>query len=404
MNLLETFTLAFEALKERRLRSTLTILMVIMGASLIVALDGTGNGFTAFIDNQFSTLGSNIIIIQPRSSSFKMDTTTIDAISDIEGVSEVIPFIQQISSVSSGSEDQSVVIVGVDQSKLPILFPTISLQSGDYVASSDSIGILLGSEVTHSDSASGPFATIGQTIMMKYQRYEGQKPIVSQLAFSVRGTLNTIGSSIVPVDQMVFISLSSANNFFDRGSVYDGVYMITGSSDTNSAVQNRIRNRYSSDITITSPQAIANVIDNIKGGVYLFISIVAYVSLLVASVGIITTLHTSMMERTKEIGLLKAIGFSNTLVLTLFLNEATIIGIIGGFIGLGSGIGLSFLMSNFVGGSFRIGGEGVQIIPWFSPTTLFTTWLLCVGLSMISGFYPAWRASRLDPVVALRQE
>jgi putative ABC transport system permease protein len=254
------------------------------------------------------------------------------------------------------------------------------------------------------DSASGPFANIGQTIKLKYQRYDGQKPIVSQRAFSVRGTLNTIGSSIVPVDQMVFISLSAADNFFERRGIYDGVYVVTESTGINSMVQSRIRTLYSSDITITSPQAIANVIDNIKSGVYLFISIVAYVSLLVASVGIITTLHTSMMERIKEIGLLKAIGFSNTLVLTLFLNEAAIIGIVGGCIGIGSGIGLSFVMSNFVGRSFRIGGTSVQIIPWFSPMTLFATWLLCVALSMVSGFYPAWRASRLDPVVALRQE
>lgn len=404
MKLLETFSLAYEALKERRLRSTLTILMVVMSASLIIALDGTGNGFTNFIDSQFNTLGTNVIILQPRSSSFKMDKTAIDTISKIDGVSEVIAYIQQISTISSEGADQTAVVVGVDQSKLPILFPTISLQSGAYVASSDSVGILLGSEVTHMDSTSGSFANIGQTIKLKYQRYDGQKPIVSQRAFSVRGTLNTIGSSIVPVDQMVFISLSAADNFFERGGIYDGVYVVTESTGINSMVQNRIRTLYSSDITITSPQAIANVIDNIKSGVYLFISIVAYVSLLVASVGIITTLHTSMMERIKEIGLLKAIGFSNTLVLTLFLNEAAIIGIVGGCIGIGFGIGLSFVMSTFVGRSFRIGGTSVLIIPWFSPMTLFATWLLCVALSMVSGFYPAWRASRLDPVVALRQE
>jgi len=404
MNLVETFSLAYEALKERRLRSTLTIIMVVMGASLIIALDGTGNGFSGFIDSQFKTLGTNVIILQPRSSSFKMDKTFIDSISKIEGVSEVIPYIQQISPISSGGEDQSTIVVGVDQSKLPLLFPTISLQNGAYVASSDSVGIALGSEIADTDSASGPFASVGQTAKLKYQRYEGTKPVISQRAFSVRGTLNTIGSSIVPVDNMVFISLSAADSFFERGGIYDGVYVVTEGTELNSAVQNRIRDRYSSDITITSPQAIANVIDNIKSGVYLFITIVAYVSLLVASVGIITTLHTSMMERIKEIGLLKALGFNNTLVLTLFLDEAAIIGIVGGCIGMGSGIGLAYVMSSFVGKSFKISGTSIQIIPSFNPVTLLNTWLLCVILSMISGFYPAWRASRLDPVVALRHE
>jgi len=405
MNIVETFSLAYEALKERRLRSTLTILMVVMGASLIIALDGTGNGFSNFIDNQFKTLGTNVLILQPRSSSFKMDTVTIDTISDIEGIAEVIPYIQRISPISAGGEHQTAVIIGVDQSMLPLLFPTINLQSGAYVASSDNIGVLLGSEIVHIDSPSGSFANISQTTKLKYQKYQGTKPIVSQRAFSVRGILDTLGSSIVPVDQMAFISLSAANTFFERGGVYDGLYVLTENIESNSKVQSRIRARYSSDITITSTQSIANVIGNVKSGVYLFISIVAYVSLLVASVGIITTLHTSMMERIKEIGLLKAMGFNNSIVLTLFLNEATIIGIVGGFIGIGSGIGLSYLMSYFVSNSFGMGGIGVvQILPSFNSITLFTTWLLCVGLSIISGLYPAWHASRLDPVVALRHE
>jgi putative ABC transport system permease protein len=404
MNILETLSLAFEALKERRVRSILTILMVIMGASLIIALDGTGNGFQTFIDSQFNTLGTNVIIIQPRASSFRMDKTTIDTISRIDGVTDVIPFIQQVAPISSGGQSQTVVIIGMDQSKLPILFPTIGIQNGDYVSLTDSIGVTLGSEVVHVDSALGAFANIGQTVELSYQHYNGDKIVVSKRAFSVRGTLTTVGSSIVPVDQMVFVSLTAANYFFGREGVYDGVYVITTGSDTNNAVQNRIKVRYGSDVTLTSPQAMASVIDNIKSAVYMFINIVAYVSLMVASVGIITTLHTSMMERIREIGLLKALGFNNSLVLALFLNEATIIGIIGGTAGILTGVGLSFAMSMFVGGSFKISGASIQIIPWFTPTSLFNTWIICVALSMVSGFYPAWRASRLDPVVALRHE
>ena len=138
------------------------------------------------------------------------------------------------------------------------------------------------------------------------------------------------------------------------------------------------------------------------------------VSLLVASVGIITTLQTSMMERVKEIGLLKALGFTRNLILGLFFGEAMIIGILGGGIGVFLGMGLSYGMTLFLGSGFQMGnqpmnpmgGGGFSLVltPAFDPWNMVGTWILCIILSMISGFYPSWRASRLDPVVALRQE
>jgi len=109
---------------------------------------------------------------------------------------------------------------------------------------------------------------------------------------------------------------------------------------------------------------------------------------------------------------LKALGFNRRLILGLFLSEAMIIGILGGAIGLVFGMGLSYGMSALLGRSILIGNlseEGarpfsLQFIPAFDPSNLFSTWILCMALSMIAGFYPSWRASRLDPVVALRQE
>jgi putative ABC transport system permease protein len=134
------------------------------------------------------------------------------------------------------------------------------------------------------------------------------------------------------------------------------------------------------------------------------------VSLLVASVGIVTTLQTSMMERIREIGLLKALGFNKRLILSLFLSEAMIIGIFGGSIGIFLGMGLSHGMVVLLGRSLQFGsmpgtrGFTLSLVPSFDPSNLLFTWILCVVLSMISGFYPSWRASQLDPVVALRHE
>ena len=162
MNILEVFRFSFEALWERRVRATLTTLMVIMGASLIVALNGTGNGFTSFINNQFSNLGANVLIISPR-GDIDINDALIDEISRINGVEEAVPFFQQTSSITSKGESQTSIVVGMDQSKLPLLFPTISFQSGTYVPETDSVGIILGNELIRSSSGKEIFASLGQT-------------------------------------------------------------------------------------------------------------------------------------------------------------------------------------------------------------------------------------------------
>ena len=409
MNVIEIFSFSFEALKERRVRAILTTLMVIMGASLIVALNGTGNGFRDFVNNQFSNLRANVLIISPR-GDIDINEALADEISKIEGVEDVLLFVQQTVLITSRGEDQTSIVVGIDQSKLPLIFPTISFQSGTFVSETDNVGIILGNELSRSSSGDGAFVTVGQTVKVSYRKYVNQQPANFERVFIVRGILNYVGSGVIPIDQMAFISTSAAKRFFDRKN-YDGLYVITRDPNLNEEVMKRIRRIYENELIIISPQVISNVIYKISGGISLFISIVAMVSLLVASVGIITTLQTSVMERVREIGLLKALGFTNRLVLAVFLCEATIIGIVGGGIGAGFGMALSYGMSWVLGRSLNIelssnGGNliNIEIIPSFDIWNIVSTWILCIVLSMISGFYPSWRASRLNPVEALRRE
>jgi putative ABC transport system permease protein len=231
-------------------------------------------------------------------------------------------------------------------------------------------------------------------VKIRYSTAKDGKPVSTEKAFSVRGILTYIGSGIIPVDQMVFISTSSANS--DRSSDYDGAYVITDSPNLNGAVQDELVQNY--NVNVLSPKTIADTISRISNALSLVVGNIAAVSLLVASVGIITAPWTSMMERIREIGILKAIGFSDHLIMRLFLNEALIIGAIGGFAGMLLGVGLAYLMPRFLSSEFSF------ISPIFAPQTFILTWLLCLALSIVSGFYPAWRASRLDPVVALRHE
>jgi len=409
MNIIEIFSFSFEALKERYVRATLTTLMVIMGASLIVALNGAGNGFKNFVDNQFSNLGANILIVSPK-GDIDINEALADDLSEIEGVEDVILSVQQTASVTSKGETQTSIVMGIDQNKLPLIFPTISFQSGTFVSETDNVGIILGNEISRSPSGDETSVAVGQTVKVSYTRYMNQQPVVFERTFIVRGILNYVGSGVIPIDQMAFISTSAAKRFFDRKN-YDGLYVITKDPNLNDEVMRRMRHIYGNELTIISPQVISNVIYKISGGIALFIRIVAMVSLLVASVGIITMLHTSVMERVREIGLLKALGFTNRLVLAVFLCEALIIGTVGGGVGAIFGMALSYGMSWMLSKGISVelssnggGSLSIEIIPSFDVWNIVSTWILCIVLSVISGFYPSWRASCLNPVETLRRE
>ena len=409
MNIIEIFSFSFEALKERYVRATLTTLMVIMGASLIVALNGAGNGFKNFVDNQFSNLGANILIVSPK-GDIDINEALADDLSEIEGVEDVILSVQQTASITSKGETQTSIVMGIDQNKLPLIFPTISFQSGTFVSETDNVGIILGNEISRSPSGDETSVTVGQTVKVSYTRYMNQQPVVFERTFIVRGVLNYVGSGVIPIDQMAFISTSAAKRFFDRKN-YDGLYVITKDPNLNDEVMRRMRHIYGNELTIISPQVVSNVIYKISGGIALFIRIVAMVSLLVASVGIITMLHTSVMERIREIGLLKALGFTNRLVLAVFLCEALIIGIVGGGVGAVFGMALSYGMSWMLSKGISVelssnggGSLSIEVIPSFDVWNIVSTWILCIVLSVISGFYPSWRASCLNPVETLRRE
>jgi putative ABC transport system permease protein len=335
--------------------------------------------------------------VTPRGTDFEIDDALVKEFSRFNGVMDVLPFIQEVSSITSRGDSQAIVVLGLDQSKLSLIFPSISVESGETVSKSDSIGILLGNLIVNSTKEGEPFTDLGQTVKIRYSKAIEGKQVIEEKAYNVRGILGYLGSGLIPVDQMAFVSISSANSFFERHGNYDGAYVITNSPDLNDAVREDLAEKY--NVNIITPKTIADTISKISLAISIFVGNIAAVSLIVASVGIITTLWTSMMERIREIGILKAIGFSNPSIMRLFLNEAVIIGALGGALGMISGVGLAYAMRSLFRGDFA-----AAINPIFTPQTFVFTWLLCLILSVISGFYPAWRASQLDPVVALRHE
>ncbi|MEM3737624.1 MAG: FtsX-like permease family protein [Candidatus Bathyarchaeia archaeon] len=419
MNVLEIFSFSLNALRERKVRAALTILMVVIGASLIISLDGMSAGMNVFIEEQFSVLAPNIIIVTPapvimgaggaQSNPVELNALTVNTLRSIPGVLDVSPIIARNVELRSGGSTISVMMVGMDQTKAHYIAPNIKLEEGQLVSPFDSVGVVVGHDIKYPPGQTQPFARLGQSLTAQYTVLEGsgstQKPVTVKRSFIVRGSIEDLGaSSFIQMNDIALVSLSAAQTFFKTGGEYDAVYIVTRSADLNPQVEERIREIYGEDIGITTPKAIVETIQGFVSGFSVFVSAIAAISMIVAAVGVVTTLLTAVMERTREIGILKALGFKDSLIMLLFLSEAALIGAIGASVGilLGMGLGAS-LLSMLLAGTPQQGFFG-EIKPVFFAGDILFVWGFALITSIIAGFYPAWRASSLDPIVALRRE
>ncbi|MEM1525358.1 MAG: FtsX-like permease family protein, partial [Nitrososphaerales archaeon] len=225
-----------------------------------------------------------------------------------------------------------------------------------------------------------------------------ERTVVVRRSFIVRGILDQTGNTFT--DYGALVTLSTANSLMAKSYKYDGIYLVTKSIDVNDYVINKVKEIYGENIGVISPAIIKQTIEDILSGVRAFILAVASVSMIVGAVGIMTTLFTSVMERIREIGTLKALGCRNRDILLMFLSEAIIMGIIGGILGLIGGIIGSHILLKIVG----FGNITQNFTPIFLIQDLISTWIIAIVVSAIAGLYPAWRASRLPPIVALRRE
>lgn len=415
MGLVDLFQFAFEALTARRLRSALTVMMVLIGASLVTSLNGMTQGMNTFVNSQLSSLAPNVLIVLPAPRSIgsfgpppapvmTFNEQTVNTLRGFHEVREVIPFYRGAAKISAGGFSKNVNVLGIDHSKLQFVTPSISVDDGHLVSKTDSLGIVLGSKVAYPPGQIQQVAKVAQIVSLEFSYVETkggqQRSVVERRSFQVKGILNPIGDD--SRDESVYISPPAANAFMKKSGKYDGMYAITTNIEANGRLEKAVLGYFGpTSIGVISPKSIAERVQSIIGGFRTFMTTVALVSLIVGAIGIVTTLFTSVMERTTEIGVLKAIGFDNKLVLLIFLCESAAIGVLGGTLGIGIGSASANMVVRRLP-LIQFQGRNVQAS--LAPEDLAFTWGLSVFLSILAGLYPAWRASKLDPVDALRKE
>jgi putative ABC transport system permease protein len=436
------FILSLDAIKERKVRSALTILMVLVGSSLLVAVGAFGAGFTDFFNKQFSNLAPNILFVSsvqqegddtgppmggvapPPSAKITLNAAVESRLRSLPYVEQVVPSYQSDISVESGAESKSFSVLSMDPTKLLVIAPSLDLTEGStFPSPADPTAILVAEDIAFPPGEATPFINLGQTIRLTYSFVDPETGEAKEesKSFVVRGIIESTGNPTV--DNAVVIGLQSGDTLLQRPGKYDSLFVAADSADVVDLVEEEIRTIYGNDIGITTVQAILETIEEFTSGINSFLSSIAIISLVVGAVGIITTLYTSVIERVREIGTLKAIGASNITILGLFLIEAVLIGIIGATLGLVAGIGMGYiLVSSSPGGgvseengattpgssggdtetSTQESQQAESLTPVFLIEDMTRVWLISVGLSMMAGFYPAWKASRYLPVDALR--
>lgn len=441
MDFREIFNLSFDALKERKVRSALTIVMVMVGSSLLVAVNGIGAGFTAFFNEQFSNLAPNILFVSstqqdqnsntggpgiggvgtPAPAKITLNSAVVNRLKSIPFVDEVIPSYQSQVDVESAGETKSYSVLAMDPTRLTVIAPTLGFVEGSSIRQNDPSSILVAEDVANPPGEDTPFISLGQSVKVRYSFVDPQtgKSEEETKNFVVSGIMESTGNPTI--DGALVIGEDSGNSLFQKAGKFDSLFVATQSSEFVDVVEEEIRKLYGNDIGITTVKAILETIEEFTGGINAFLSSIAVVSLVVGAVGIITTLYTSVIERVKEIGTLKAMGAQNKTILVLFLIEALLIGIFGATFGLVAGIGMGYgLSATFGSNSSSESGDNANdgteevststtssdssLNPVYLAQDMAIVWVISVALSIVAGLFPAWKASRYLPVEALRSQ
>ena len=417
-NFKQIFILSFDALRERKARSALTILMVVVGSSLMVALNGMSAGQSNFLNKQLNTLAPNILFISsgqlnfrggggggpPSAPTIVINSQVVDRIRSLPFVQQVVPSYQGQLQLDAQGNILNTATLAMNPQKIYLINPSLQLVDGSTIRPNDPSSILIGDSIANPPGKTTPFATVGQTIKGTFSFVDpaNGKQKQESKSFVVSGIIQPSGNN--QIDRAVIIKEATGNSLFHKSGKYDQMVVSAQSGDYVDTVKQEITGLYGNNIGVITPKAILMARQQFQSGNSSFILGIAFIALLVGAVGIITTLYTSVNERTQEIGTMKAIGAKKRFILTLFLTEALLIGIFGSTLGLLVGVnGAYVLTSSFAPRTPGTGPSGGHISPVFVANDISTVWLLSVILSLGAGLFPAWKAARLSPIAALRR-
>ncbi len=406
MDIFESFNMAARTLAANRLRSCLTMLGIIIGNASVIAMIGIGQGAQKYATSQFQSLGTDVLFIIPGSDNTRRNTIAPPnrlVLADAEAIATQVPTVKEVAPQVNGSE----LATYRNQTKRGTLVGTTPAYS--IVRSA---GVSSGRFLSEDDvKRNARVITIGSAIakdLFGQSNPIGQQVRIKGISFEVIGVMDEKGAFLgTNQDDTIFMPFSTmSSRLIGRTSPYGiAVQAISVSAKDNDSInaakfqiENLLRLRHKSTealadetFTIRTQKDALEIVNNITGALTLMLAAIAGISLLVGGIGIMNIMLVSVTERTQEIGLRKALGATQSDILSQFMIEAVILSIAGGLVGTSLGIGGVLLIAN---STPLQAGVSVSAI------------VLAVGVSgaigLFFGVFPAKQAAKLDPIVALR--
>lgn len=401
----ESIAIAFTSLLSNKMRTILTMLGIIIGVGAVIVMVSIGMGVRQNITNSIASLGSNMLIVTPGSanrggvrsaagSSQKLKLDDAEAIKKkIKNIDYVSPTVNSSYQIVYGNENWNSSVYGVTPEYLKIR--SLSVTSGSFITASD-INSRNRVAVIGSTVASNLFDTtnpVGKNIRI------GNQP------FRVIGVLESKGQSSMGNDQddVVIIPLTTAQERLMGITYIRSINIQVSDSSKMDLVQeqvesllrqrHRIRTGQDDDFTVRNLTSLLETVNNTTTMLTLFLGSIAAISLLVGGLGIMNIMMVSVTERTREIGIRKALGATFKDIMLQFLIEAVIIGVVGGVLGILFGVGSALLVSKVS-----------TFTTYITVFPIVISFSFSVGIGLFFGLYPARKAARLDPIEALRYE
>jgi putative ABC transport system permease protein len=403
---------ALDNLGHRRLRSWLTMIGIFIGIAAVVSLIGLGEGLRVAITSQFGFLGTDVISIQASGMNMAgppgtgavvpLKDTLKNKIENINGVESV--FNRDIATAVIQFNGKQVmdyagsVPIGKDRSSF-VKMNNLKMASGRFLKDNEPKSVVVGNDFSNEVKKGYGIATFGKGVVV------GDSIIVNDKEYKVVGILAKKGSFLF--DNMIFFNEDVTDIFPDDGTTDMIAVKIKDEKQIDSikaSVEKLLRKERNvkvgeEDFTVSTPEQALKSLNSALFAVQLFVYIIAGISLAVGGIGIMNTMYTSVLERTREIGIMKAIGARNSIIFTLFFIESGFLGLVGGIIGVAIGVTLAYGLAYI--GTLFLGSDLIR-----AEVSLF----LIIGSLVFSfvlgtffGVLPAYRASKLAPVEALRK-
>ena len=381
----ESVQIAVTALLSNKLRSILTMLGIIIGVGAVIAMISIGMGVKQNVTNSIASLGSNMLIVMPGStnqggvrsaagSNQKLKYDDATAIKNkIKNIDYVSPTVNSSYQIVNGNQNWNTSVYGVTPEYLHIR--SLVVQSGSFITQSDL-------------NSRNRVAVIGPTVASNL--FDEANPVgknirINNQPYKIIGVLESKGQSSMGITYVrsINIQVSSA----------DKIEQVQSEVETLLRQRHHIMNGKEDDFNVRNLTSLMETMTSTTTMLTLFLGSIAAISLIVGGIGIMNIMMVSVTERTREIGIRKALGATFQNIMMQFLIESVVIGVIGGLLGIACGVGIALAIAK--SGLFQTVITAAPIIISFS---------FSVGIGLFFGIYPARKAAKLDPIEALRYE